>query len=51
MALAELRTFLAENFWDEDPDALSQLISSGGPPNRTVVADAELYEVGQSDDR
>ena len=47
MALAELRTFLAENFWNDDPDALSQLISSGGPPNRTVTADAELYEVGR----
>jgi pyruvate,water dikinase len=47
MALAELRTFLAENFWQEDPDDLSQLISAGGPPNRTVVADAELYEVGK----
>jgi rifampicin phosphotransferase len=47
MALAELRAFLAENFWEEDPDALCQLISSGGPPNRTVAADAKLYEVAQ----
>ena len=39
--------FLEENFWNEDPDALSQLISSGGPPNRTVKADAELYELAQ----
>ncbi|MDB5291024.1 MAG: hypothetical protein JWL69_2265 [Phycisphaerales bacterium] len=46
MALAELRTFLEENFWEDDPDDLAQLISSGGPPNRTVIADAELYEVG-----
>ena len=46
MALADLRTFLATNFWDDDPDALSQYISSGGPPNRTVIADAELHEVG-----
>ena len=47
MALAELRTFLAENFWDEDADALAHLISSGGPPDRTVTRDAELYEVGK----
>jgi phosphohistidine swiveling domain-containing protein/uncharacterized membrane protein (DUF106 family) len=46
MALGELRTFLEENFWEEDPDDLAQVISSGGPPNRTVAADAELYEVG-----
>ena len=47
MALGELRSFLAEHFWDEDPDALAQGISSGGPPTRTVVSDAELHEVGQ----
>ncbi|MHB1035418.1 MAG: PEP/pyruvate-binding domain-containing protein [Pirellulales bacterium] len=46
MALAELRTFLAENLWDEDPEALAHLISSGGPADRTVAGDAELYEVG-----
>jgi pyruvate,water dikinase len=47
MALQELRSHLQEHFWDEDADALSQLISSGGPPNRTVTADAELHEVAQ----
>jgi phosphohistidine swiveling domain-containing protein len=45
MAMAELRTFLAEHFWDEEPGALANLISSGGSPNRTVAADAELYAV------
>ncbi|HWE04072.1 MAG TPA: PEP/pyruvate-binding domain-containing protein [Tepidisphaeraceae bacterium] len=48
MASADLRTALAELFWDEDPDALSQLISSGGPPNRTVTADAELFEAARN---
>jgi pyruvate,water dikinase len=48
MALGELRTFLAENFWQEDPDDLSQIISAGGPANRTVIADSELYEVGKN---
>ncbi|MCY2988427.1 MAG: PEP-utilizing enzyme [Planctomycetota bacterium] len=47
MALAELRVFLAEQFWDEEPDSLALLISSGGPPDRTVSSDLELYEVGQ----
>ena len=47
MAIAELRTFLAESFWEEDPDALAYLISSGGPPDRTVTRDAALYEVGK----
>ena len=48
IALAELRAFLADRFWEEDPDALAQLIASGGEgaPNRTILADAELYEVG-----
>jgi rifampicin phosphotransferase len=47
MAIADLRNFLAENFWNEDPDSLAHLISSGGAPNRTVIADAELYEVAR----
>jgi pyruvate,water dikinase len=46
MALGDLRAFLAEHFWEEDAEALAQELSSGGPANRTVVADAELYEVG-----
>jgi rifampicin phosphotransferase len=48
MALAELRTFLAEKFWEEDPDVLSQMISSGGPPDRTVISNSELFEVAKS---
>ena len=51
MAIAELRVLLAENFWDEDPEVLAYLISSGGPPDRTVTRDAELYEVGQGSAR
>ena len=47
VAIADLRQFIAENFWDEDPDALVYLISSGGDPDRTVVADAELYELAK----
>jgi rifampicin phosphotransferase len=47
MALEELRTFLEEHFWNEDAEALAQLVSAGGLANRTVMADAELYEVGR----
>jgi pyruvate,water dikinase len=46
MALTDLRTFLAEHRWDEDPDVLAHRVSAGGRPSRTVVSDAELYEVG-----
>ena len=46
-ALGELRTFLQETLWDEDAEALAQRISAGGLPNRTLIADAELYEVAQ----
>ena len=47
MAMSELREFLQECFWEEDVDDLVGIISAGGPPNRTVTADAELYEVGK----
>ncbi|MGA2544329.1 MAG: PEP/pyruvate-binding domain-containing protein [Verrucomicrobiota bacterium] len=45
MAWAELEAFLQENFWDDDAEALLRLISIGAEPDRTVIADAELYEV------
>jgi pyruvate,water dikinase len=47
MALGELTAFLEEHLWDEDGEALADLLSSGGVANRTVMADAELYEVGR----
>ena len=46
MAIAELRALLAESFWDEDPDLLAYLISSGGPPDRTVTRDADAVRGG-----
>lgn len=46
MAMEDLRAFLEEHFWDEDSAALSQLVSSGGLPNRTLIADAKLHDVG-----
>src|SRR5262249_39120248 len=49
MALGELRSFIEELFWEEDAGALAQQISSGGISNRTLIADAELYEVAQGE--
>lgn len=47
MAMGELRAFLQECFWNEDPDALAQLCSSGGAADRTLLANQELYEVAK----
>ncbi len=47
MATADLSQFLAEHFFDQDSDALAQTLSSGTPPNSTVLADVQLFEVGQ----
>ena len=46
-ALRRLRDFVVEHFWDEPPDALTQLLASMGAPDRTTLADAELREVAQ----
>ena len=45
IAWAELETFLQENFWDDDPEALLRSISAGGEADRTVIADVELFKV------
>jgi pyruvate,water dikinase len=47
MALAELRAFLAEHLWEEDAAALTQTLSAGGVANRTLMADADLYELSR----
>ncbi len=49
MAIGQLRAFAAGHFWDEDPDALVRLISSGGSPDRTVLCNAQWWEVGRGD--
>jgi len=46
-ALAELRTFLAEHFWDEDTDELARALSVSAAPDKTVLAGAELFAVTQ----
>ena len=47
MALDELKMLLQDCFWEIDPESLAQQFSTGGPLNRTLAADAELYEVGK----
>jgi len=46
-ALGDLRAFLQETLWGEDVETLAQLFSAGGEPDRTVLANAELYEVAK----
>lgn len=48
-ALAELKTFLEENFWDDDPDQLATLLSSGHQADKTVAANTQLYQVAQNE--
>jgi hypothetical protein len=47
MVWADLETFLHQNFWDENADSLLRLIAPGGNPDRTVIANAELFEVAE----
>ncbi len=49
MALAELKSFLEEHLWEEDAEALTQTLSAGGIANRTVMANADLYELAHGD--
>ena len=50
MALAELRAFLAEHFWDadEDADELAGVLAAPPAPDRTLQANAGLFAVAQS---
>ena len=50
MALAELRTFLAEHFWDSDTDAdeLAGVLAAPPEPDKTLRANADLFAVAQS---
>lgn len=49
-ALQRLQNFVAEHFWDEQPEVLTQLFASSGQPDETFLADVALREVarGQS---
>ena len=47
MALAELRAFIAENFWDvdEDADELAGMLSAPPSPDKTLQANAGLFAI------
>jgi rifampicin phosphotransferase len=45
LALEQLRSFLAEIIWDEDAEALANLLASGGPPDETLKSNQGLYEI------
>ena len=47
MALAELRGFIAENFWDadEDADELAGMLSAPPSPDKTLQANAGLFAI------
>jgi pyruvate,water dikinase len=45
MGLENLRIFLAEHVWDEDPLALAELFCSAGEPDRTLQASQALWEL------
>ncbi|MDB5322771.1 MAG: hypothetical protein JWN40_4402 [Phycisphaerales bacterium] len=47
-ALGELKSFLAESFWDEDPDQLATLLSSAHDPDQTIKANIALYELARN---
>jgi phosphohistidine swiveling domain-containing protein len=46
-ALRRLQDFVAENFWDESHETLTQLLAATGAPDQTTLADAALREVAQ----
>lgn len=46
-ALQRLRDSVAEHFWDECPETLTQLLASPETPDHTTLADAALREVAQ----
>lgn len=39
------RSLLAESFWDDDATSLALELGAGGPADRTVQADHDLYEL------
>jgi len=50
-ALAELRAFVAENFWDvdEDADELAGMLSAAPDPDKTLQANAGLFAIASGD--
>ena len=47
MALDDLKCFISEHFWDEDPDALAGQFSAGGPGDLTLAASQHLHDIAE----
>jgi len=45
MAIADLTTFCAEHFWDDDAGALANVLSSGAPPDHTTLSAQGMYDI------
>jgi len=45
MAMEDLRSFISEHFWDEEPDQLAYELSAGGDPDLTVAANQGLHDI------
>jgi len=45
MAVEELRSFCAENFWDFEPIQLANELSAGHAPDQTLLATQGLWEI------
>ena len=47
MAIEDLRCFIHENFWDEDPDMLASQLSAGGEPDLTATSNQGLHDIAE----
>jgi len=47
MALDDLKCFISEYFWDEDPDALAGQLSAGGEKDLTVASSQHLHDIAE----
>jgi pyruvate,water dikinase len=47
MALDDLKCFISEHFWDEDPDALASQLSPGGEEDLTVASSQHLHDIAE----
>ena len=47
MAIEDLRSFIHENFWDEDADRLAGQLSAGSEPDMTVMSSQGLHDIAE----
>lgn len=49
MAIGDLKSLLAELFWDDDPEELTRLLSVSPTPDQTLLSSIQLYQVAQGE--